>query len=45
MLARLQGWIDGDPQQYSVGIRDAYKDGLGIACPVGDKALGWAMAG
>ena len=41
--AAKNGWIDGDPHKLTIGIRDAYKNGLGIAVPIGNGELGWAM--
>ena len=41
--ARLKGWQDGEPDQYTVGIRDAYRQGLALALPVAPTILGWAM--
>jgi len=41
--AALKGWVDAPAEQYTVGIRDAYDHGLGIAVPVAPGVLGWAM--
>ena len=41
--ASLQGWIKDDPDLLTTGLRDAYAAGLGIAVPVTDGVLGWAM--
>jgi hypothetical protein len=38
-----RGWIAADPLQYTIGIRDAYTNGLAIAIPTGTNELGWAM--
>lgn len=36
-------WVDFDPLRLSLGLRDAYHNGLGIALPTGPDTLGWAM--
>jgi len=41
--ASKRGWIDQDPMLLTTGIRDAYRHGLAVAVPVGQKTLGWAM--
>ena len=41
--ASLMGWIEHPADLLTVGIRDAYEHGLGIACPTGPAELGWAM--
>lgn len=41
--AALNHWTDDDPMLLTTGIRDAYHAGLGIAVPVADGVLGWAM--
>jgi hypothetical protein len=38
-----RGWADFDPYMLTEGLRDAYRHGLGIAVPTGEKELGWAM--
>ena len=43
VYVRLMGWQAGEPDQYTVGIRDAYSAGLGVALPTGPATLGWAM--
>lgn len=40
---RLMSWQVGEPEQYTVGIREAYRHGLEVAVPVAPKILGWAM--
>ena len=42
-FARLMGWQAGEPDQYIVGIRNAYHHGLARAIPVAPTVLGWAM--
>ena len=43
-FARRMGWQAGDdPEQYTLGILDAYTYGLAIALPTGLNELGWAM--
>lgn len=42
-FSALSEWTPGDPQKLTVGIRDAYRNGLGIALPTGPKELGWTM--
>lgn len=39
----LRGWVDRDPLLLTTGIRDAYRCGLGVAVPVAEGTLGWAM--
>ena len=39
----LMGWQAGEPDQYTVGIREAYHHGLALAIPVAPTVLGWAM--
>ena len=41
--SRLMAWMDGEPDQYTTGLRDAYANGLAIAIPVAKNTLGWAM--
>ena len=41
--AASRGWIDRRPTQLTAGLRDAYEHGLGIAAPVAEGVLGWAM--
>jgi hypothetical protein len=43
--ARVNGWIAGEPEQYTVGLLDAYRHGLALAIPTGPAELGWAMDG
>jgi len=43
--AALQGFVDSPPDLLTVGLRDAYRNGLAIAVPVEDGVLGWAMEG
>jgi len=38
---RLQGWLEGEPDQYSRGLREAYACGLEVAVPVALGVLGW----
>ncbi len=42
-FAALQGLIDRDPQLLTVGIREAYGNGLGLVYPTGPKELGWCL--
>lgn len=42
-FAALSEWTPGDPQKLTTGIRDAYRNGLGIAIPTGPEELGWTM--
>lgn len=42
-FAALSEWVTKDPQWLTTGIRDAYRNGLGIAIPTGPGELGWAM--
>ena len=37
-----RGWINQSPDHFTVGIRDAYLNGLEIALPIGAQKLGWA---
>jgi len=39
------GWIKQPADLMTVGIREAYLNGLEIAIPTGGKELGWAMVG
>ena len=41
--AALNGWTGTDPLLLTVGIRDAYAHGLGVAVSVAPKTLGWTM--
>lgn len=43
-LAVRMGWVGGQQDALTRGLRDAYLAGLGIALPVGPSTLGWAMA-
>lgn len=38
-----RGWIPCAPDRHTLGIREAYRHGLGIAVPVAGGVLGWAM--
>ncbi len=42
-FAARQGWIKHPADLLTVGLRDAYAFGLGIALPTGPNELGWAM--
>jgi hypothetical protein len=42
-FAARSGWISYHHEHLAVGIRDAYRNGLAIALPVGKNELGWAM--
>lgn len=42
-FAALSEWTPGDPQKLTTGIRDAYRNGLGIVIPTGPEELGWTM--
>ena len=37
------GWVSYAPGRLTVGLRDAYTHGLGLAIPTGIRELGWAM--
>ena len=41
--ASLMGWVEHPADLLTVGLRDAYEYGLGIALPTGPSELGWAM--
>jgi hypothetical protein len=41
--ASRRGWVKVDPNILTVGIRDAYRNGLAIAIPTGPGELGWAV--
>ena len=41
--ASRRGMISCRPDRHTIGIRDAYHAGLGIALPTGMDELGWAM--
>jgi hypothetical protein len=41
--AATMGWIDRPPELLTIGIREAYFNGLGIVMPTGPNELGWAM--
>jgi len=41
--ASLRGEIQHDPNYLTVGIIDAYRNGLGVAIPTDKNQLGWAM--
>ena len=43
-LAAARGWVQPARELLSLGIRDAYLNGLEVALPVAPKTLGWAMA-
>ena len=43
LFAALQGWTTISPDLYTVGIRDAYRYGLGVVGPVSSDTLGWAL--
>ena len=38
-----RGWIKHDALLLTVGLRDAYSHGLGIAIPIAPNVLGWAL--
>jgi hypothetical protein len=40
--ASKMGWIEHPADLLTVGIRDAYANGLEIALPIGENTLGWA---
>ena len=40
-----RGWVGLRPDKLTVGLRAAYEHGLGVALPVADGVLGWAMDG
>jgi hypothetical protein len=41
--AALNKWTaHDDPMLLTAGLRDAYRNGLGVALPVGPRTLGWA---
>jgi len=42
---RAAGWLTGDPLVLTIGLRDAYAAGLGVARPVAPNVLGWTMDG
>jgi hypothetical protein len=42
-FAARSGWITHKHDLLSIGIRDAYRNGLAIAVPTGPNELGWAM--
>lgn len=41
--ASLAGWITQAADHLTLGMRDAYAHGLGIALPIAPTVLGWAM--
>jgi len=41
--ASRRGLVSQPADLLTVGLRDAYASGLGVALPVGDATLGWAM--
>jgi hypothetical protein len=43
-LAAREGWLEGAASELTVGIREAFENGLEIAIPVADRTLGWAMS-
>ncbi len=43
--AALKGWTDLDPQALTVGVREAYRNGLELVVPTGPNELGWCMVG
>jgi hypothetical protein len=42
-FAARSGWINHPENLLTVGLRDAYENGLAIALPTGPNELGWAM--
>ena len=42
-FAALKKWVEAAPDKYTLGIRDAYHNGLAIALPIDSNTLGWAM--
>jgi len=42
-FAATMKWTKQRPDLLTIGLRDAYSNGLGIAIPTGPKELGWAM--
>ncbi|MGH2556399.1 MAG: hypothetical protein ACRDHO_11855, partial [Actinomycetota bacterium] len=42
-FAARMGWIQHPEGLLTVGLRDAYEAGIGIALPVAPATLGWAM--
>ncbi len=42
-FAARSGWIALAHDKLTVGIRDAYRNGLAVAIPTGKDELGWAM--
>ena len=42
-LAAQHEWVKRPPMLLSIGLRDAYENGLAIALPTGHHELGWAM--
>jgi hypothetical protein len=44
--AALNKWtFQDDPMLLTAGLRNAYRNGLGVALPVGPRTLGWAIDG
>jgi hypothetical protein len=41
--ASKRGWVNYESGLLTTGLREAYKNGLGVAIPIGEKELGWAM--
>lgn len=41
-FASCQGWVEHEPELLTLGIREAYLNGLEIAVPTGADTLGWA---
>lgn len=37
------GWIETPADRYTIGIREAYEQGLELVIPTGTKELGWSM--
>jgi len=44
-FAARSGWISHAHDLSTIGIRDAYRNGLATAIPTGPEELGWAMDG
>mgnify|MGYP001603662916 CR=1 FL=1 len=42
-VAAKRGWTTQRPDLLTIGLRDAYEHGLGIALPTEPGVLGWAM--
>jgi len=41
--ASLMGWVNGSPNRYDIGIRNAYEHGLDVVVQTDHNELGWAM--